>query len=245
MSGVLATYGRELRAYFLSPLAYVLLFFFLLLNGAAFAVIVGYLTNPAAPPGRPFDFFFGGFLFWIVLLFVVPVVTMRLIAEERKSGSIEVLMTAPVDEFEVVAGKYLAACTFYAFLWAPTVLYAVLVARWSDVDWGILAAGYFGTLLIGAFLLAIGTFASATAKNQIVAAMVAFAVMLLVFFLAFLPGLVRSDAVKEVLSYVSVLDHMDEFSRGIVDTRRLVFYASSILFFLYASAKALEDRKWR
>jgi len=245
MSGVLATFDRELRAYFLSPLAYVLLAFFLLLNGAAFATIVSYMTNPNAPPGRPFDFFFGGFLFWIVLLFVVPVITMRLIAEERRSGSIEVLMTAPVSELQVVVGKYLAALAFYAFLWAPTLLYAVLIDRWSDVDWGILAAGYLGTLLIGALFLAIGTFASATAKSQIVAAMIAFALMLLVFFVAFLPGLVRSDAVKEVLSYVSVLDHMDDFSRGIVDSRRLVFYVSSILFFLYASAKALEDRKWR
>lgn len=245
MSGVLATFDRELRAYFLSPLAYVLLFFFLMVNGFAFATIVGYMTNPNAPPGRPFDFFFGGFLFWFVLLFWVPVITMRLIAEERRSGSIESLMTAPVSEGQVIAGKYLAALAFYAFLWAPTLLYAVLIDRWSDVDWGILAAGYLGTLLIGAFFLAIGTLASALAKNQIVAAVVAFAVLLLVLCLAFLPGLVTSDGLKELLSYVSVLDHMDDFSRGVVDTRRLVFYASSILFFLYASAKALADRKWR
>lgn len=245
MNGILATFNRELRAYFLSPLAYVLLVFFLLVNGFAFAIIVSYMSRPDVPPGRPFDFFFGGFLFWFVLLFWIPVITMRLIAEERRSGSIESLMTAPVSEAQVVGGKYLAALTFYAFLWAPTLLYAVAIDVWSDVDWGILAAGYLGTLLIGALFLSIGTLASALAKNQIVAAVIAFAVLLLVLCLAFLPGLVTSEPLRELLSYVSVLDHMDDFSRGIVDTRRLVFYVSSILFFLYASAQALADRKWR
>jgi len=245
VNGILATFNRELRAYFLSPLAYVLLVFFLLVNGIAFAIIVSYMSRPDVPPGRPFDFFFGGFLFWFVLLFWIPVITMRLIAEERRSGSIESLMTAPVTEAQVVGGKYLAALTFYAFLWAPTLLYAVAIDVWSDVDWGILAAGYLGTLLLGALFLSIGTLASALAKNQIVAAVIAFAVLLLVLCLAFLPGLVTSEPLRELLSYVSVLDHMDDFSRGIVDTRRLVFYVSSILFFLYASTKALADRKWR
>jgi ABC-2 type transport system permease protein len=245
MSAVLATFQRELRAYFLSPMAYVLMFFFLVLNGVTFSVIVSYLTDPAAPPGRPFDYFFNGFLFWLVLLFVVPVITMRLLAEERRSGSIEVLMTAPVSEAQVVAGKYLAALTFYVALWAPTLLYAVLVDRWSDVDWGILAAGYLGIFLLGAFLLAVGIFASAMVRSQIVAAMIAFSLMLLLFLLGFLSGLVHTPWMQQVLGYVSVLDHMDEMARGIVDTRRLVFYVTGTLFFLFAASRALEDRKWR
>ena len=245
MNAVWATFSRELRAYFFSPLAYVILFFFLVVNGAVFATIVSYLSDPRYPGGRPFDIFFTGFLFWLLLLFVVPVITMRLLAEERKSGSIEVLMTAPVSEGQVVAGKYLAALAFFAFLWAPTALYALLVDHWSEVDWGILAGGYLGILLVGGLFLSVGLFASAMARNQIVAAMVTFAVILLIFFAAFLSGLVQDPRLQEVLGYVSVLDHMTELSRGIVDTRRLVFYLSGTFFFLFAASRALEDRKWR
>jgi len=135
VKAVLATFLRELRAYFFSPLAYVVLFFFLAVNGVIFVLIVSYLNDPLAPAGRPLDVFFGGsFLFWMVLLVVAPVLTMRLIAEERRSGSIEVLMTAPVTEGQVVAGKYLAALAFYVFLWLPTVVYAGIIDYYSEID---------------------------------------------------------------------------------------------------------------
>lgn len=245
MSAVLATFSRELRAYFLSPLAYVVLFFFLLVNGGVFAVIVSYLSDPQFGGGRPFDVLFNSFPFWLLLLFWVPVVTMRLLAEERKSGSIEVLMTAPVTEGQVVAGKYLAALVFYTFLWAPTLVYAVLVDRWSDLDWGTLAAGYLGVLLIGGLFLAIGVFASALARHQIVAAVIALALELAVFFIGLVSALVQHPGARQLLDHLSVIDHMNEFSRGVVDTRRLVFYVSATLLFLFAASRALEDRKWR
>ena len=245
MSGLWATFARELRAYFLSPLAYVVLFFVLVLQGAFFSLIVYHLNDPASAAGRPFDVFFSGFPFWMILLFVVPVVTMRLIAEERKTGSIEVLMTAPVTEGQVVAGKYLAALAFFAALWVPTLLYAVLLDLYGEIDWWTLAAGYLGIVLIGGLFLSVGLVASTFARNQIVAAVVTFAVNLLVFFVAFLPGMVDRPLFQKVFEHTSVLDHMDEFARGIVDTRRLVFYLSTTLFFLFVSARALEDRKWR
>jgi ABC-2 type transport system permease protein len=246
MNAVVATFLRELRAYFFSPLAYVVAFLFLVVNGVIFALILGYLNNPMAPAGRPLDIFFGGsFLFWLVQLFVTPVVTMRLLAEERRSGSIEALMTAPVTEGQVVAGKYLAALAFYAFLWLPTLVYAFIVDRASEIDWGTVGAGYLGIFLLGALCLSIGLFGSALSKNQIVAAIVAFALTSLVFFLAFLPGLVNDPGIKETLSYVSVVEHMDEFARGIVDTRRLVFYLTVTGFFLFLTSRALADKKWR
>lgn len=246
MSAVLATLSRELRAYFFSPLAYVVLFLFLVVNGGVFALIVSYLSNPMAPAGRPLDLFFGGsFLFWMVQIFLTPVLTMRLLAEERRSGSIEVLMTAPVTEGQVVAGKYLAALGFYCFLWLPTAIYALWISRSSEIDWGTVGAGYLGIFLLGALFLAIGLFGSSLSKNQIVAAILAFALTVAVFFLSFLSGLVNAPAVKEVLAYVSVVEHMDDFARGIVDTRRLVFYLTTTLFFLFLAARALEDKKWR
>ena len=245
MNAVSATFLRELRAYFFSPLAYVVLFFLLVANGVIFAIIVGYLNDPLAPAGRPFDFFFNNFVFWAMQLFGAPVLTMRLLAEERRSGSIEVLMTAPVTEGQVVAGKYLAAFVFYLFLWLPTVAYAAVIDRFGDVDWGTIAAGYLGIALVGALFLSIGVFGSALSKNQIVAAIITFALNLLVFMIVFLTNLVNDPKLKDLLAHLSIAEHMDEFSKGIVDTRRLVFYLSATLFFLWVASRTLEDKKWR
>ncbi len=246
MSGVLATFGRELRAYFFSPLAYLVAAFFLVINGIVFGIIIGYLADPTFPGGRPLDFFFGGtWLFWLVLICVVPILTMRLLSEERRSGSIEVLMTAPVTETHVVAGKYLAALGFYAFLWLPTLLYAVIVDVYSDIDWRTVGAGYLGLLGIGALFLALGIFASAMTKSQLVAAIVTFALILGFFCVVFLEGLVNGPVAKQVMEYLSVRKQMQDFSMGIVDTRYLVFDLSATVFFLFLTSRALAARKWR
>jgi ABC-2 type transport system permease protein len=246
MKAVWATYSRELRAYFFSPLAYVVLFFFLLINGIAFSIIVSSLSDPRSPAGPPLEYFFGGtFLFWLVLLFITPVLTMRLISEELRSGSVEVLMTAPITEGQVVAGKYLAVLTFYAFLWAPTLAYAGLLAHHAKVDWGPVAAGYVGILSLGALLLAMGTFASALTKSQLVAAMITVALLIPLFLFGLVDSLFNGQVAKQVIGYLSLSSHMEELARGIVDTRRLVFYASWTWFFLFLASRALEDKKWR
>jgi len=247
MSGFLAIFQRELRAYFLSPLAYVVLCFLLLINGIIFALILIALNDPLQPPGRPLDLFFGGtFLFWLVVMFAAPVLTMRLLAEERRSGSIEVLMTAPVTEGQVVLGKYAAALVFYVFLWLPTLAYAGIVAFHSEIDWGVVAAGYLGVFLIGALFLAIGLFASAMTSNQIIAAVVSFAILLALTCLTFLEYFVSNQALKEALAFISFPEHMSsEFAKGIVDTRRLVFYLATTGFFLFLTGRALESGKWR
>lgn len=245
MRAVLATYSRELRAYFFSPLAYVVLFFFLVVNGFIFSVIVTSLSDPRSPAGPPLAFFFGGFFFWMLLLLITPVLTMRLISEELRSGSVEVLMTAPITEGQVVAGKYLAVLTFYASLWAPTLAYAGILAYNAKVDWGPVAAGYLGILGIGALLLSIGTFASAMTRSQLVAAFVTIALVLLLFVLGLIDNLFTSEITKQTLGYLNLVGHMEDFAKGIVDTRRLVFYASASWFFLFLASRALEDKKWR
>lgn len=246
MSALWATFQRELRAYFVSPLAYVVLFFFLTINGIVFSLIVSHLADPRAPGGRPFDFFFNGFPFWVLLLFVVPVITMRLIAEERRSGSIEALMTAPVTEGQVVVGKYLAALLFYVFLWLPTVAYAGIIEAFSEVDWGTVAAGYLGIFAVGAMTLAVGMLASALARNQIVAAVMTFALLMVLFFVfGWMEGLVNDPTLKEVFAYLDLLAPMDDFARGIVDTRSLVYSLSATVFFLFLTSRALEAKKWR
>lgn len=246
MTGTWATLLRELRAYFFSPLAYMVAAFFLLVNGIIFGIIIGYLSDPTFPAGRPLDYFFGGtWLFWVILIAVVPLLTMRLLSEERRSGSIEVLMTAPVTETHVVLGKYLAALTFYSFLWLPTLAYAAIVEIYSEVDWATVASGYLGLLLIGALLLAVGTFASAMTKSQMIAAILSFALIVAFVFIFFLEGLVNGEFAKNALGYLSLRQRMQDFSMGIVDTRGIVYCLSTTAFFLFLTVKALEAKKWR
>ena len=243
MNGVLATYRRELRAYFFSPLAYVMLFFFLVVTGFIFVYIVGQLNNPASGGGPPLKFFFSST--WLMLLLMGPLLTMRLVSEELRSGSIEVLMTAPVTEGQVIGGKFLAALTFYAFLWFPTVAYGVMISLYEKVDWGPVVSGYLGVLLIGSLFLAIGIFASATTRSQLLAAMMTAALLFLLFLIGVFEEMVNNDVAKKALGYVSIFNHIDELANGIVDTRRLVFYLSGTLFFLFLASRALEDKKWR
>jgi len=142
MKKVVAIVQRELIAYFSSPLAYIVLTAFLLMQGYIFYIIVSYLNNPMTQAMTPLRLFFGGTIFfWLFLLFVIPVITMRLVAEERRSGTIEVLLTSPVSEAQVIAGKFVAALIFYVVLWMPTLIYVVILKRYSEIDLLPVAAG--------------------------------------------------------------------------------------------------------
>jgi ABC-2 type transport system permease protein len=240
MKGVLATTERELRSYFLTPLGWVVATGFLFFNGLSFQTILDYLNDPRAPASMtPLDFFFGGTLFfWLAMLFVGPVLTMRLLSEERRSGTLEMLLTSPVTEGQVVLGKYLGAFLFYVFLWLPTLLYVALIARQLPLDWGPVAASYIG-------ILAIGVFTSALTRNQVIAAVFAFALTFLCFLPAFLEFLVNDPKMRDVLGFLNLYQHMDEFSKGIVDTRHLVYYLSATALFLFLASRAVEAGKGR
>lgn len=245
MRGIVATMERELRGYFLSPLGWVVATGFLFFNGLAFQTILDYLNNPQAPASMtPLDFFFGGTLFfWLSMLFVGPVLTMRLLAEERRSGTLEMLLTAPITEGQVVIGKYLGAFLFYVFLWLPSLVYVALLAGKLPLDWGPIGASYLGTLGIGAMFLAIGVFTSAVTRNQVVAAVFSFALTFLSFLPAFLEFLVNDPKWRDALGYLNLYQHMDDFSKGIVDSRRLVYYLSVTVFFLFLASRAVEAGK--
>lgn len=246
MKGIRAILQRELLSYFLSPLAYIVAALLLVVNGLTFGVIVSFLSDPRSGIGAPLELFFGQTVyFWLVLLFVTPVLTMRLLSEERRSGTIETLMTAPVTEGEVVIGKFLAALAFYVFLWLPTVVYAAIVAYYHEIDWGPVAAGYLGVVGIGALFISIGMLATALARSQLVAAILTFALLIPVFTFGLLEMLTDDELLKTVFSYLNLWQHMEEFGRGIVDTRRVVYYLSTTVFFLFLSARALAVRKWR
>lgn len=246
MNGILAIVRRELKAYFYSPLAYILLAFFLLVQGYTFSIIVSYLSNPMSPGGKPLELLFGQTIFfWLVVIFCGTFLTMRLISEELRSGTIETLMTSPVSETQVVVGKYAAALAFYVFLWAPTLVYVAIIRSKTPVDWGPIASAYLGIFGIGALFLAVGIFASSTAKNQIVAAIVTFACVLVLFSVGLLENLVNSEGAKQIFGHMNLWTHMDDFGKGIVDTRRLVYYASAIGLFLFLTTRALHAKKWR
>ncbi len=247
MRKVLAILRRELVAYFSSPLAYIVMTAFLLLQGYIFYLIVSYLNRPQTMAMTPLRLFFGGTIFfWLFLLFVVPVITMRLIAEERRSGTIETLLTAPVTEGQVITGKFLSALAFYVILWLPTVVYVIILRQHSSVDLGPVAAGYLGVLLLGFLFLGVGTFTSTLTNNQLIAAILAFAAMVALFSVGLIQQLlVSSSALKSVLEYMNLWTQMDDFAKGIVDSRHVVYTLSTGIFFLFLATKSLEVKKWR
>jgi len=237
---------RELIAYFSSPLAYIVMAAFLLLQGALFALIIGYLSQPGQSSLSILQAFFGGTIFFWFFLVVVPLITMRLVAEERRSGTIEVLLTSPVTEAQVIVGKFVAALAFYLMLWLPTVVYVLMVKSQASVDWGAVAASYLGVALLGALFVSLGLFASTLTRNQIIAAVLAFTGLIILFGLPLLRGLmISSSGFGAVIDHADLWQHMSFYSMGIVDTRHVVYELSLTGLFLFLSTKSLELNKWR
>ncbi len=243
MRKLFAIVGREWRAYFLSPLAYVVLAAFLLMNGFIFTIIVNFLNSPQAPKGQALILLFSNTYFWIFNLFVVPIIAMRLFAEERKSGTLEMLLTSPVSEGTVVLGKFLGALGFFLTLWIPTLAY-VAILRWqTPIDLGPVAAAYLAVALMGGYFLSVGLFASTLTKNQIVAAIFAFAMLIVIFSGGLLQSAVNDPDKREFFAYFNVWEHMEDFARGVVDTRRVVYYVSATIFFLFLTTVSVSAKK--
>ena len=246
MRAILAIAKKEILSYFLAPMAYIIISAFLLMNGFLFYLILAALSQPNAGSAAPMGVFFGGtLLFWLYLIITVPVITMRLGAEERKSGTIETLMTAPVSDWEVVLGKYSAAMTLYAAMWAPTLLYAFVLTRFGEVDWGPVATGYVGVLLVGTFFVAVGLFTSLLSKNQLVAAIIAFAILTMLLSVSILSFIVTEGFLKSVVEYVDLWGRLQDFSKGILDSRPIIYFLSGAAIFLVLSRQVLETRRWR
>ncbi len=246
MRALAAIIRRELIATYSSPLAWIVMAAFLLLQGALFALIIGYLSQPGQSSMSILEAFFGGTIFFWFFLVVAPLITMRLIAEERRSGTIEGLLTAPVTEAQVILGKFAASLTFYLSLWLPTVIYVLMVKSRASVDWGAVASSYLGVVLFGAIFISLGLLASTLTRNQIIAAVIAFAGLILLFGLPLLRGLtVSSSLLVTIIDHADLWQQMADFSKGIVDTRHLVYGLSLTALFLFLSTKSLEFGKWR
>jgi ABC-2 type transport system permease protein len=180
----------------------------------------------------------------VVLLFFVPMLTMRLFAEEKKSGTIELLLTYPVRDGEVLLGKYLAALALFGILLTLTLLYPAIVARFARVEWGPIATGYLGLLLAGAMFLAIGVFVSSLTENQIVAGFGTFGI-LLAFWIVGWGAEFAGGTLRGVLQYLSIGDHLDGFTRGLIDTKDLVYYVTGIGLALFLTLRSLDSKRWK
>ncbi len=245
MKGAWVVLKRELASFFASPLAYVVLTAWLLFSGITFWILTEFYARNAVSSGAdtPLSGFFGGSsLFFIPLLVFVPVLTMRLIAGERQSGTLETLMTAPVSEASIVLGKYGAALVMWMVLWAPTLIYCWIMNQYGSVDWGAVAASYFGIFWLGAYFMAIGLLMSAVAPTQIIAAVLSF-VALGVLFIVGIGEFVLDGALREICSYLSMWGHMQSFSKGVIDTRYLLFDASLAIFAVGMSIAVLKARR--
>jgi ABC-2 type transport system permease protein len=243
---LLAQVKREFAALFYSPIAYVLLVAAMLINGIHFVLIVYFLSDPYAPHGAAMQYLFGGTIFfYLLLLGVASMITMRSLAEERHSGTIETLLTAPINGLQVVVAKYLASLGFYVVLWIPTLLYPLLLSRHSEIDPGPVIAGYLGTLGVGMMFLAIGMFFSALTRSQIIAALLTLAVNFALFLMPLYEIVSPSSSPDSILGHMNLWNHMEDFGRGIVDTRHLIYYVSVTLFALFCSVQVLQARRWK
>lgn len=236
MRNTIAIAEKELKAYFASPIAYVVTAAFLAVLGYLFAVILGF--------GRQASLRFVFQNMSIILLLIAPALTMRLFAEEQRTGTIELLLTAPVRDVEVVLGKFLASLALLGVMLGLTLYYPFLLGIYGKPDWGPIATGYLGALLLGAGCLAVGLFTSSLTQNQIIAAVLGMGLLLLLWVIGGAGQLVGGP-VGSILRYIDIPDHFNDFTRGIMDSRDVIYYLSLMVSGLFLSVVSLQSRRWR
>jgi len=253
MRNIQAIAGKELRGYFASPIGYVLIGFFALLFGWFFYTLVAFFERQsmqmAGGPGGAMNvnqMLITPLLLnsTVVMLLVFPLITMRTYAEEKRSGTIELLLTAPITDFEIIMGKFLGALALFAAMLSVTLLHMGLLFFYGNPEWKPIATGYLGLLLMGGSFLSLGLFISSLTKNQIVAGMITFSVFLLLWVINWVSSFVSPEA-QTVINYLSVTEHFDDFSRGIIDTKHIIYYLSFIATGLFLTMKSVDSERWR
>ncbi len=250
-----AIFKKEMRLYFTSPVAWVVLTIFLFIAGYFFSSIFSFFSQASIQSamnpqmGRDLNVtdsvmrpLFSNIS--VILLLLMPLVTMRLFAEERRAGTIELLLTYPVRDGAVLAGKYLAALGLYALMIGLTVLYPLIVVYFARLEWGPVLTGYLGLLLMGATFIAVGVFASSLTENQIVAAVTTFGVLLIFWILGWSADY-AGGALGRMLQFLSILEHNDSFSKGVLDTKDVLYYVNFTALALFLTLRSLEARRWK
>jgi ABC-2 type transport system permease protein len=253
MNNILAIAHKELKSYFSTSIAYIVIGFFALLFGYFFYVMLVIFNQQSLQLGgleggnvdinqqliRP--------LFLnasVILLFVLPLVTMRTYSEEKRSGTIELLLTSPVTDVQIIIGKFLGAITLYAAMLAITMIHMALLFSYGNPEWKVVVMGYLGLLLMGGCFISVGLLISSLTKNQIVSGMVTFAVFLLLWVINW-PASFAGPTTQNILNYLSITDHFDDFTKGILDTKHLVYYFSVMAFGLFLTARSVDTERWK
>jgi ABC-2 type transport system permease protein len=247
MRGFWPVYKRELFSMFVTPLAWVIIVSFLFVSGLHFSLLLNHFAaqmDVSADQG-PVQAFFGQTIFlYLPLLILCPGLTMRMFAEERRSGTIETLMTAPISTPGLVLAKWLATLTTYVVMWAPTVLYMVVIRRTGDIDWSVVASGYLGVLGVGCGYLSIGIMMSAMTRSQLMALVLSTLVTLGLFIVGIGEMIFEDGVARDVCGYVSVWSQMDDFSKGIVDLRRIAYDATLTALPLFVTVRLVDAWRW-
>ena len=250
MKNIWILFKKELKAYFVSPVAYVMIVVFLLLAGYFFFSLTAafnlqsmqFMRYQAPKHDMNVNEMVIMPLFYnisIILLLMVPLFTMRMYAEERKAGTLEVLLTSPLSNLQLMLGKFLGALTLYMIMLGFTLIYPLILFMYGNPDLGPIASSYVGMILMGAAYISVGSLCSSFTENQIVAAVISFGVLLLLWVIGWAAHFV-GPGLGGVFSYLSIIEHFDDFAKGIIDTKDIVFYLSFIVFNLFLTNESLE-----
>ena len=248
---------KELNSYFRSPIAYIVITVFAIIFGYFFVSILSLFVRQSllaaqyAEEGQAFHMNVNEMvirpLFMnvsVVSLFLVPMITMRLFAEEKKTGTIELLMTSAITDVEMILGKFLAALLLYAVLLGLTLVYFLFLFRYGNPDWKPLAAGYLGLLLLGGCFMALGTLLSTVTRNQLVAGMLTFGLFLMLWVIDWVNDY-ATGPIGQVASYLALTTHLENFAKGVLDLRDTVYYLSVIGLGLFLTVRSVESVRWR
>jgi ABC-2 type transport system permease protein len=254
MRNTLAIAHKELRSYFASPIGYIVLGFFALLYGFFYVTMLNYFVRQSMQVAQ-----FGGAEAMnvnqvmlrplvqnvtILLLFLMPMVTMRSYAEEKRSGTIELLLTSPLTDLEIILGKFLGAMALWVLALGVTVIHIGILFLYGRPELKPIVTAYLGLLLMGGCFISVGLLISSLTNNQIIAGMATFGVFLLLWVINWI-GSFSGPTVDKITQYLSIIDHFDDFSKGIIDTSHLIYYISFISFGLFLTAKSVDSERWR
>jgi len=256
MSNILAIAQKELKSYFSSPIAYIVIGMFALLYGYFYIAILAYFVRQSMQMSE-----FGGqgaqamdinqqlirplmTNVTILVLFVMPMVTMRTYSEEKRSGTIELLLTSPLTDFQIIMGKFLGALALWVIMLLVSTIHIAILFAYARPALKPLATAYLGLLLLGGCFISVGLFISSLTKNQIVAGMTTFAVFLFLWVITWI-GSFSGPTVNSLVDYLSIINHFDDFGKGVIDTTHVIYYVSFITFGLFLTAKSVDSERWR
>jgi len=241
---------RELAAFFVSVTGYIIIAAVTLVIGSSFVMLIRNLgSEPVSMPVT--ELFFNSVMYWLIVILITPVITMRLFALEKATGTFETLVTAPVGDLQVVTAKFFAAAIFYLATWLPTLLCLLIVQHFANqpkLDAGTVGGMYLGISLSGCLFLSIGCLASSLTRSQMVAAVISLAVGVLLFILAYITTYVSTAtnlSPVDPLFYCNLFRQMEDFTRGMVNTQVVIFYLSATFFFLFLTLRVVESRRWK